>query len=632
MTYRCVLVLIVIAFGAGAARADGTVDFNRDILPILSDKCFACHGPDAKVRKAGFRLDRKEGAFKALRDGSHAIVPGKRDASELVRRITSKDRTEVMPPPKANRQLTPRQIQLLTRWVDEGAVWGKHWAHVSPKRPELPAVKNKAWPRNGIDYFVLARLEREGLRPSAEATHEQLIRRVTLDLTGLPPTLAEIDAFLADKSPNAYERVVDRLLKSPHYGERMAWDWLDAARYADSNGYQGDPDRTMWPWRDWVVKALNQNMPFDRFTIYQIAGDLIPNATLEQKIATGFNRNHMHNGEGGRIAEETRVENVFDRVETTATVWLGATIGCARCHDHRFDPFTQKEYYQLYDFFNQTSEDGGIRGGQVPPVLEVATPQDRARLAELRQKANAVGAEVAALEKTLFPRPDGKGVAESVKVKGLPSKIVGELKKAPASRGLNSLRDLIKQFEKAEPAYGKALTKLWAAVAERERTNATLPRVMVMDQMKTPRTTYVLVRGAYDKHDVKVTAGVPASLPPLRERATQPPGAGLLAGRSRQPVDGARHGQPLLADVLRRRPRAHGGGLRRAGRAAVAPRAARLAGDRVRPHRLGREEVAQAHRHQRHLSAVVEGDAGAARARPGQPPAGAGHASACRRG
>ncbi|MHC5537585.1 DUF1549 domain-containing protein, partial [Singulisphaera rosea] len=365
----CLLAVLAMGFLGIRLRADdlGRVNFSREILPILSENCYHCHGPDAKARKADLRLDTKEGAFRS--DGP-TIVPGKRAESELFLRVSSQDASEVMPPPKSNRKLSPRQIELLGRWIDEGARWGKHWAYETPTPPSPPRVKDAGWPRNGIDAFVLDRLEREGLSASPEAPRETLLRRVTLDLTGLPPTPEEVDAFLGDRAPDAYERVVDRLLASPRYGERMAWDWLDASRYADTNGYQGDGERMMWPWRDWVVRAFNQNVPYDRFTVEQVAGDLLPDATREQRIATGFNRNHMINGEGGRIAEENRVEYVMDQSETFSTIWLGLTMTCARCHDHKFDPLTQREYYRLFAYFNRTPVDGAGGNGQTPPVID----------------------------------------------------------------------------------------------------------------------------------------------------------------------------------------------------------------------------------------------------------------------
>lgn len=504
---------VVAAPVAIAGPAPTRVVFNRDVLPILSDTCFRCHGPDAKARKADLRLDVKESA---LRTEEPVIVPGQSGASELVRRITSADRRRRMPPAAAQQQLTRDQIAILTRWVDEGAAWGKHWAYEPPVRPPLPAVSERSWPQNPIDVFILARLERERLRPSPAAKRTALIRRVTLDLLGVPPTPAEVDAFGADRGPDAYERLVDRLLASPRYGERMAWDWLDAARYADTNGYQGDPERTMWPWRDWVVSALNANMPYDRFTLEQLAGDLLPQATLEQKIATGFNRNHMHNGEGGRIPEETRVENVMDRAETTATVWLGSTIGCARCHDHKFDPFTQKEYYQLFAFFNNTSEDGqGIWNGKVPPLVEFTTPSAKATLGALAERVRAGGTAVAALEQQLFPRPKGKDANESAQAASLPGKVREALKRRPGDRNSGALQALINHFQKHEPAYARQLTALKQAVEARDRLQASWPRVMIMDELAKPRETFVLVRGAYNKPADKVSAGVPASLPPL---------------------------------------------------------------------------------------------------------------------
>ncbi|MBI1247994.1 DUF1553 domain-containing protein [bacterium] len=381
------LLLPWIAFCCAVCQADDTVDFNRQIRPILSDKCFFCHGPDDNHREAGFRLDERESAIGEADSGSQPIVPSHASDSELIDRVASQDDSIRMPPAASNKKpLTAAEIELLKKWIDQGAAWERHWSLVPPQRPDLPPVQHEAWARNPIDRFILARMEEHGLKPSPEADKRTLIRRVTLDLTGLPPTPEEVDQFLTDEKPDAYERLVDRLLASPRYGERMAWPWLDAARYADTNGYQGDPERTMWPWRDWVVDALNNNMPFDQFTIEQLAGDQLEGATNAQIIASGFNRNHMHNGEGGRIAEETRVENVFDRTETTATVWMGLTFTCCRCHTHKFDPISHTEYYALYDFFNQTSEGGGIRGGAVPPFVTYISPENQQKLDDFSQQ------------------------------------------------------------------------------------------------------------------------------------------------------------------------------------------------------------------------------------------------------
>lgn len=360
------------------------IQFNRDVRPILSDACFQCHGPDKTKRKAKLSFDSAEGA-------RQAIVPGHPEASALIQRITATDKSKRMPPASAAIALTPRQIDILARWIKEGAKWQKHWAFLAPERPTLPSIKNKTWPRNAIDHFVLARLEHEGLDPSPEADPATLIRRMSLDLTGLPPTPAEVDEFAAEfavRPQAAVEALADRLLASPRYGERMARPWLDAARYADTNGYQNDGERTMWRWRDWVIDAFNSNMPFDQFTIEQLAGDLLSEPTLEQKIATGFNRNHRGNSEGGVIPEEFAVEYVVDRVDTTATVWLGLTAGCARCHDHKYDPISQKEFYQLYAYFNSVPERGkAIKYGNSPPYVKSPTQAQQAKFKELERRA-----------------------------------------------------------------------------------------------------------------------------------------------------------------------------------------------------------------------------------------------------
>lgn len=375
---------VLVCGPAVAALGDEAITFNRDIRPILSDTCFKCHGFDRNARQADLRLDIREDAL-AARGDTTPIVPGDPGRSEVVRRITTTNLDERMPPADSNRSLTPEQIELIRRWIAQGAEYQSHWSLVAPVSSPLPAVVDDLWVRNPIDRFVLARLASVGLAPSPEAGKSTLIRRATLDLTGLPPTPSEVDAFLADDSPEAYERVVERLLASPRYGERMVLEWLDAARYADSNGYQSDGTRTLWPWRDGVIRRLNENQPFDQFTVEQLAGDLLPNSTVDQRVATGFNRNHPLNGEGGRIAEESRNDYVMDRVETTSTVWLGLTLGCCRCHDHKYDPFTQRDYYRLFAYFNNVNETGAVdRGGNAAPVVQVITPERERVLAELR--------------------------------------------------------------------------------------------------------------------------------------------------------------------------------------------------------------------------------------------------------
>jgi mono/diheme cytochrome c family protein len=449
-------------------EAEAAIDFDREIRPILANTCYTCHGPDENARQSSLRLDTRAGAFADL-GGYHALVPGKPEESELIRRVQSQEESEKMPPPEAQQQLSAKQIDLIRRWVETGADWQEHWSLVPPQPLTPPLVKNSSWVKNPIDAFILSRLEREQLSPSNSAAKETLLRRVTLDLTGLPPTLSELDAFLADDSPDAYEKVVDRLLASPRYGEHMALGWLDAARYSDSNGYQQERTRTMWPWRDWVVRALNENMPYDQFTIEQLAGDLLPDPTADQLVATGFHRNHMLNGEGGRIAEESRVEYVVDRAETTGTVWLGLTAGCARCHDHKFDPISQKEFYSLYAFFNSIDETGSVdRGGNANPVLPLPTPEQQSRRRELQAERN---------------------------------ELEQQLKEADEEQ----TKDLQKRLEQNRKQI--------------DAVNGSILETMIMRERNEPRTTYLLNRGQWDQPDTsaEIPPGVPACFPPLPE-------------------------------------------------------------------------------------------------------------------
>ena len=422
---------------------------DRDVRPILSENCFECHGPDAAKRKADLRLDT--GAL-----GQAVVVPGQPESSELFQRITHADPEERMPPVDSSRALTSSDIETLRAWISQGAKWESHWAFNPPRQPTTPPAKNSAWPRGAIDRFILAKLERAGLKPSPAADRETLLRRVAFDLTGLPPSPAEIDAFLADTSPRAYEAVVDRLLASPRYGERMAIDWLDAARYADSHGYSLDRRRVMWPWRDWVIAAFNDNMPFHQFATEQLAGDLLPGATLAQKVATGFNRNHSIQSEGGVINEEYRVETVVDRVETTAAVFLGLTFGCARCHDHKYDPISQREFYEFYALFNNVPETAHVGNSDKQadkPFVKVPSPAQRGQMDRQRS-------EIAALEKKPEAEPQ------------------------------------LKAARKALDALGQEV-----------------PTAMVMGEKTPPRKTFVLNRGQYDQPgEVEVRAGLPAAL------------------------------------------------------------------------------------------------------------------------
>jgi mono/diheme cytochrome c family protein len=434
------------------------VGFNRDIRPILSNKCFKCHGPDLK--KGGLDLQTRATALKPLKSDGYAIVPGKSEDSRLLEKVLEKDAAKRMPP--KGDALTPEQVAALKAWIDQGAKYEEHWAYVKPTRPGPPKVKNTDWPRNGIDFFVLARLEAEGLAPAPEADRPTLIRRASLDLTGLPPTLAEVDAFLADKSAGAYEKMIDRLLASPHYGEHQARRWLDHARYADTNGYEKDERRTIWPYRDWVIDAFNRDLPFDQFTVEQLAGDLLPGATKEQQIATGFHRNTMVNTEGGIDDEEFRVAAVVDRVNTTMEVWMGTTTACTQCHNHKFDPFTQKEFYQLFAFFNNTAD----RGGSNEPTLQLPTPEQEAKLKALQDT-----------------------ISEWQKVP----------KVARLAIGLTGHRAIQERF----------------AVLQKEQAAVKPQTTMVMRELPQPRKTQVMIRGNHKNLGDEVTADVPAKLHPF---------------------------------------------------------------------------------------------------------------------
>jgi hypothetical protein len=376
------VVALAAARGAGDAGADeGRVDFGRDVRPLLSDNCFFCHGPDEATREADLRLDLEQEAFRDL-GGYFGIVPGSSDESELYLRISDPD--DPMPPKDAGRELSTAEIELIRTWIDQGAEWEAHWAYRTPVRPDPPQLAGDEWSANPIDRFLFARMRAEDLEPEPEASRETLVRRVTLDLTGLPPTPKEVDAFLKDMAPGAYGRLVERLLASPRYGEHMARAWLDAARYGDTHGLHLDNERSIWPYRDWVIEAFNRNLPFDRFTVEQLAGDLLPDATLEQRIATGFNRCNPTSAEGGMIEEEYLSIYAADRTETTAAVWLGTTMICARCHDHKFDPVSQREYYELSAFFSSMAGEASDGNALSPePALRIPSPEQERELARL---------------------------------------------------------------------------------------------------------------------------------------------------------------------------------------------------------------------------------------------------------
>jgi len=392
------------------AFSSDSVDFNLHIRPILSDRCFKCHGPDANQRKANLRLDTREGALAALKDNpsAHVIVPGNSNQSEVFLRISSSDTSLVMPPPNSNLSLTKNEIELIEKWIEQGARYKPHWAFIPPVQGPLPLV-DEPWVSNEIDHFILSRMEASGLNPNEAADRERLLKRASLDITGLPPSLEMQNRFMADQSEDAYEKIVDELLSQPQYGERMALYWMDVARYADSHGYQDDGLRTMWPWRDWVIHAFNKNYPYDQFVTWQLAGDQLPNPTKEQLLATGFNRNHKITQEGGVIDEEYRVEYVTDRTNTFGKAFLALTFECAHCHDHKYDPISQKDYYRTFAFFNRVPEKGLVGDIQLasladPPKIKITTEEINNILTFINKK-DTTPVEVMVMKDTTWKRP-----------------------------------------------------------------------------------------------------------------------------------------------------------------------------------------------------------------------------------
>jgi mono/diheme cytochrome c family protein len=513
------LVAMVTPHWAGAATAESTLSYNRDIRPILSENCFYCHGQDANQRKADLQLNTREG-----QRSNGIVIPGNPRESQLVQRIFTTNADEMMPPPDSHRTLTPAQKDLIKKWIEQGAHFEQHWAFEAPRRPKIPPIDDNSV-RNPIDPFVLAKLREHGLQPSPEADRPTLLRRVTLDLTGLPPTLEELNQFLSDTSPDAYEKVVDRLLQSPHYGERMAIPWLDAARYADSNGFQQDGDTFQWIWRDWVVRAINDDMPFDQFSIEQLAGDLLPNPTNDQKIATAFNRNHLINGEGGAIAEEQRNVILFDRVDVTATTWLGLTVACAQCHDHKYDPITQRDYYSLMAAFNNVSETGRAGGGpsrirSAPPLLELKTPEFDLALNALKQKVSqavaAAGPDWESQRNALQLEWENQILNSSDPLEDNWKRLIANAREtSPNSYAGGRVR---REFDSVRlprlKGYETIKSIVAAQLAEETFAKEELPRVMIMDE-KQPRDTHILDRGDYLSPKEKVTINTPAFLPPL---------------------------------------------------------------------------------------------------------------------
>lgn len=534
------------------------IEFARDVLPILSDSCFQCHGPDAKVaEETGLRLDVEGDVFQD-RGGYAAVTAGDLEKSELYQRLVTDDESLRMPPPELGRPLSDLQIATLRKWIEQGAEWGKHWAFEKVRRPDI-GLSSEASP---IDILVGQKLKAKGWTAMPQAEPRTLIRRLHLDVTGLPPSPAELDAFLKDlenasltfdegtKKRNwdaqflwAWERAVDRVLASPTYGERMAWDWLEAARYADSNGYQGDRERTMWPWRDWVVRSFNENLPFDQFTQWQLAGDQLPNPTTDQILATGFNRNHMINGEGGRIAEENRVEYVMDMTETMGTVWLGLTLNCCRCHDHKFDPLLQKDYYRFSAFFNQTPVTGKGGDPQTAPVLEMPTTNQRSKRAELEASLRKLENQVAERKKQLVldqshwerdelkridadlardqverslsqesqPKRAAQGDSDQSKADEIRAieLLADALRKTPDNRSKEEADRIVHNMLTSDRAYLELSKQVDTTSEKLKSLQAEIARVMVMEDRSERRETYVLDRGIYSQPGSKVDARFP---------------------------------------------------------------------------------------------------------------------------
>ncbi len=527
------------------------VDFNRDILPILADRCFTCHGPDATARKGGLRLDQRDAAMKRSRRGTTPIVPGQVDQSELVRRLFVDD-DERMPPRKSGKSLTDQEKNLLKRWIAEGAEYQLHWAFVKPQRAELPKVKNQAWVQNPLDAFVLHRLEAAGLSPSPSADPVTLIRRLSIDLIGLPPTFDEVEEFKkacenVSARPQAIEKAVDRLLASPHFGEKMTLAWLDLARYGDTSGYHMDTTRQMWLWRDWVIDAFNKDMPFDQFTIEQLAGDLLPTPTDKQRIATGFHRNTRFNEEGGVDPEEYVIRYNIDRTNTLGAVWLGLTLGCAECHSHKYDPITHKEYYQLLAYFNgitETMAEGlSVHGKALPPLLKIPTPEQTAALVDLRKSLEPVA-------RAITKAVGGFSYADPLDGKTLPKEITADLAARSQraweahAKGDGNLRPELREAIKAHPAMRSTeqktllrdyyLRKIHVdardtiGLYDRDFEDLTekikaiedaIPHTLITEEMARPRPTHILMRGDFQQKGERVERGVPVSLPRLPKDA-----------------------------------------------------------------------------------------------------------------
>lgn len=510
----------------------GKVQYARDILPILSTHCFTCHGPDAKLQKAGLRLDVAETAFKTLKSGSRAVVPGKVKESELLNRVHSTEDADRMPPPSTKKSLTAAEKQLLKRWIEEGAEYQRHWAFVKPVRPGVPTVQSKDWNRGPIDAFVLDRMRKEGLKPSAEADRYTLARRLAIDLTGLPPAIEMVDRFVNDKNADAYERYLDELMKLPAFGERWAQVWLDLARYADSNGYATDSARTIWKYRDWTINAFNRNLPYDRFTIEQMAGDMLPGATQDQILATAFHRNTLTNDEGGTSDEEFRTAAVVDRVNTTMQVWMGITMACAQCHDHKYDPISQEEYFRMFAILNQ-SEDSDKSDNS--PNMVVITAEDQKKKTELEGviaklesqllKADAkLDAAQAAWEKEISATDKVPPAVKKSKNKAATDNVPPAVKKilalAPEKRNPAQKLEVTKHYRSTLPEFKMVATQLATSRKDYDAVKGVPTPIMKELPANKQRVTKIHVRGNFLDQSREVKPGVPTLFPPLPKDQT----------------------------------------------------------------------------------------------------------------